>query len=106
MAEAAISPLPAEAEDQFQEETHWERFKDWVRTELVWYAGSFSFHLLGLSLLLLLPNFGGSGDQGDATWVQSNPNKEVAQTETEKLPPVDITEPDPIEPQPLVVDPT
>ena len=30
-----------------------ERIADWARTELVWYAGSFTIHLLGLSLLLL-----------------------------------------------------
>ncbi len=59
MAETANNPLPVEDEDQLQEETLSERFMDWVRTELVWYAGSFSFHLLVLSLLLLLPNIGG-----------------------------------------------
>jgi hypothetical protein len=31
-----------------------ERFYGWVQTEFVWYAGSFSFHLLGLAALLLL----------------------------------------------------
>ena len=27
---------------------------DWVRTDLIWYAGSFTFHLLLMSSLLLL----------------------------------------------------
>ena len=76
MAETANNPLPVEDEDQFQDETLAERFMDWVRTELVWYAGSFSFHLLGLSVLLLLPNFGGGSDQGDAPVLESKADEE------------------------------
>ena len=64
MAETANNPLPVEDEDQFQEETLSERFMDWVRTELVWYAGSFSFHLLALSVLLLLPNLSSQRQSG------------------------------------------
>ena len=71
MAETANNPLPVGDEDQFQEETLSERFMDWVRTELVWYAGSFSFHLLALSVLLLLPNFGRQDNQGDAPVLES-----------------------------------
>ena len=84
MADIANKPLPVENEDRLNEETPWERFKDWVRTELVWYAGSFSFHLLGLSLLLLVPNFGGGRDQGDAPWLEAKANEEeVEQKERE-----------------------
>ncbi len=107
MAETTDNPLPLEHEDPLQEETLWQRFKDWVRTELVWYAGSFSFHLLGLSLLLLLPNFGGSSDQDDMGWVESKANDEVQKKEdwTFERPPIDGL--DPIEPdRNLVVDPT
>ncbi len=106
MADIANKPLPVENEDRLNEETPWERFKDWVRTELVWYAGSFSFHLLGLSLLLLVPNFGGGRDQGDAPWFEAKANEEeVEQKESEKLPPVDITDLNPIQPEELIVNP-
>jgi hypothetical protein len=55
-------PNGVQTPDSDREETLSEQFMDWVRTELVWYAGSFSFHLLALSLLLLLPSFGGGHD--------------------------------------------
>ncbi len=35
-------------------ETWSERFMEWFQTEFVWYAGSFTFHLLAISALLLL----------------------------------------------------
>ncbi|MEI8372032.1 MAG: prenyltransferase/squalene oxidase repeat-containing protein [Planctomycetota bacterium] len=66
MAETTNNSLPFQNEDQLQEETLFMLFVDWVRTELVWYAGSFSFHLLALSVLLLLPNFGGGNNPGDS----------------------------------------
>ena len=77
MAETAHNPLPAGDEDRLQEETFAEHFLDWVKTELVWYAGSFSFHLLTLSVLLLLPNFGGSHDQDDALTLVSLADEDV-----------------------------
>ena len=77
MAETANNPLPVEDEEQFQEETLSERFMDWVRTELVWYAGSFSFHLLALSLLLLLPNFGGGNDRATRRFWSRKPMKKM-----------------------------
>ena len=43
-------------EELYRDETLSERFMDWVRTELVWYAGSFTLHLLLISALLLLGN--------------------------------------------------
>ena len=49
MAEAAVKPVPVEEEEQVQDDTFSARFMEWVRTELVWYAGSFTIHLLGLS---------------------------------------------------------
>ena len=105
MAEAANDPLPVEDEDQLQEETLWERFVDWVRTELVWYAGSFSFHLLALSILLLLPNFGGGDNQGDAPVLESKAD-EVDKKEPEKFERVDIGEIEETPPPELDVDPT
>ena len=48
---------PALVEEELEEgDSLSERFMDWVRTDLVWYAGSFTAHLLALSLLLLLGN--------------------------------------------------
>ena len=78
---------------------------DWVRTELVWYAGSFSFHLLALSVLLLLPTFGG-GDQYAGPVLESPP-AEVANAEPDRFEAVkgDIGEIDEVQPPPLIVDP-
>ena len=50
----------------YQEDTLAERFMEWVRTELIWYAGSFTFHLLLLSSLLLLGNVAGKAIQSEA----------------------------------------
>jgi hypothetical protein len=100
----ANNPLPVE-EDQFQEETRWERFTDWVRTELVWYAGSFSFHLLALSVLLLLPNFSHQDNQGDAPVLESKA-EDVDKTPERPLDPVDIGDIEPDPPAVLDVDPT
>ncbi len=54
-AEAAAAEQPDE-EQYEDDDSLGARFMDWVRTELVWYAGSFTFHLFGLSLLLLIPS--------------------------------------------------
>ena len=48
MANEIENPVLVE-EELDQEDTLSERFMDWVRTELIWYAGSFTFHLLLLS---------------------------------------------------------
>ena len=104
MAHTASNLLPVSNLKQFQEETLWKRFLDWGRTELVWYAGSFSFHLLGLSLLLLLPNFDGGYDQGDMTILESPATEE--KSPPERLENLDLGE---IEEKPsaeLIVDPT
>ena len=108
MTELANNPLALEHEDRLDEESLWQRFKDWVRTELVWYAGSFSFHLLGLSLLLLLPNFGGSGDRGEAPWLEGRSEDEVAQKDKdfEKIDPVFIDGLDPVQPEEMIIDPS
>ena len=107
MAETASNPLPVEdEEDQLQEETLSERFMDWVRTELVWYAGSFSFHLLALSILLLLPNFSQEDNQGDAPVIQAKTEDEVEKKEPEKFDKVDIGEIEETPPAELNVDPT
>ena len=87
MAETANNPLPVTNEDRFPKETLREQFMDWVRNELVWYAGSFSFHLLALSVLLLLPSFGGGRDQDGGTVLVSKV-QEVAK-ESEELKPGD-----------------
>jgi hypothetical protein len=105
MAQTANDLLPVEDEDQFQEETLSERFMDWVRTELVWYAGSFSFHLLALSVLLLLPNFGSQNSPGDAPVLESKAD-DVDKKEPEKFDKVDIGEIEDTPPAELDVDPT
>ena len=105
MAEAANNPLPLEDEDQFQEETLSERFMDWVRTDLVWYAGSFSFHLLLLSMVLLLPNFSNQDNQGDAPVLEAQ-REEAEQKEPEKFDKVEIGEIEETPPAELNVDPT
>ncbi|MEI8372683.1 MAG: hypothetical protein WCJ35_07595, partial [Planctomycetota bacterium] len=105
MAETANNALPIEGEDQFQDETLSERFMDWVRTELVWYAGSFSFHLLALSALLLMPTFGNHDNQGDAPVLESKAD-ELDKKEPEKFEKVDIGEIEDTPPTELDVDPT
>ncbi|MGA2258775.1 MAG: prenyltransferase/squalene oxidase repeat-containing protein [Thermoguttaceae bacterium] len=81
MAETANNPLPAMDEDRLQEETLLEHFKGWVRTELVWYAGSFSFHLLALSVMLLLPGFGGGHDQDDTPTLVGKADEDLHEKE-------------------------
>ena len=105
MAETANNPLPLEDEDQFQEETLWERFLDWVRTEFVWYAGSFSFHLILLSTLLLLPSFGYQDNQGDAPVLESKAD-DVDKKEPEKFEKYDIGQVEETPPAELDIDPT
>jgi hypothetical protein len=56
MAETAVRPAEVVQEPRADDDTLAGRFMEWVRYELVWYAGSFTLHLLGLSLLLLIPN--------------------------------------------------
>ena len=106
MAEIANNPLPVEDEDQLPEETLWERFMDWVRTELVWYAGSFSFHLLALSVLLLLPNFGWPGSIRATHRFWSRRPTKWSKKEPEKFDKVDIGEIEETPPAELDVDPT
>ena len=56
MAEAVVHPVAVEEEGRFDDDPLAARLMEWVRAELVWYAGSFTMHLVGLSLLLLVPN--------------------------------------------------
>jgi hypothetical protein len=53
---ATETVVVVEEEEPYGEESLSERFVDWVRTELIWYAGSFTVHLLLISSLLLLGN--------------------------------------------------
>jgi hypothetical protein len=105
MADATITQEPAEGEAQFQEETLSERFMDWVRTELVWYAGSFTIHLLGLSLLLLL-TFSKNEDLGDAVVFKPAVPDEVEKKEPEKFEKFDLGKIEETPPPQLDVDPT
>jgi hypothetical protein len=90
MAELATDGLAENQDDPRQVETWAAQFQDWVRAELVWYAGSFSFHLLALSLLLLLPGFGGNRDPGDVAGFESKaPEPENTEQVITDNPPVD-----------------
>lgn len=105
MAEVASTALPLEEEEQIQEETLGERFMDWVRTEFVWYAGSFSFHLILLSALLLIPNLRETDTPGDAPILESKVD-EADKKDPEKYDKVDIGEIEQTPPPELDVDPT
>ena len=88
MAEAANNPQQLPEEELYQEDSLAERFMEWVRTELIWYAGSFTFHLLLLSSLLLLGNVAARGIQGDAPGFDST-QKEDKGEKTADPPPLD-----------------
>lgn len=66
-----LKNVALEGENEYQDDSLGTRLMDWVRTELVWYAGSFSVHLLGLSLLLLVANAVPVPDTGDGLVVES-----------------------------------
>ena len=104
MADATNTPVPVEGEEQFVEETLSERFMDWVRTELVWYAGSFTIHLLGLSLLLLV-GFSTHQDLGDIPVFESKA-PDADKKEPEKFEKYDLGEIEETPPPQLDVDPT
>ncbi len=105
MAENANQPLAVADEEQIATETLWDRFKDWVRNELVWYAGSFSFHLLALSVLLLLPNVGGNHDQDDSVTFVSKIDEEVEAKEPDRFDPLEIGQIEHTQPRDLIIDP-
>ncbi len=105
MARTTKNPLQVADEGQLPEETLMERFIDWVRTELVWYAGSFSLHLLALSALLLLPNLGGGQNQDDTTVLVSQAQEEPQKEPTERIDPFEIGPPDETQPQVLDITP-
>ena len=92
MAEAANNPEQVPEEELYQEDTLAERFMEWVRTELIWYAGSFTFHLLLLSSLLLLGNVAGKAIQGDAPGFDSADKEEKTETDPPPLEKFDIGE--------------
>jgi hypothetical protein len=73
-----------------ENESLWIHLFDWLRTELVWYAGSFSIHLFALSLLLLLPNLGTEQNQGDATTFTSQANEETAKGQPDSFQNVEL----------------
>jgi hypothetical protein len=103
MAEAVLNPV--EQDDQLQDDTPGTRFAEWVRTELVWYAGSFTIHLLGLSLLLLLPTALMPSEDDSPKLDAANVDKVDNEKQmTFKNP--DLTDPDEEQPTELNVDPT
>ncbi len=105
MAENANKPLAIADDDRIETETLRDRFEDWVRNELVWYAGSFSFHLLALSVLLLLPNVGGNHDQDDSITFVSKADEEVENKEPDRIDPPGIWQPERTQPEQLIVGP-
>jgi hypothetical protein len=78
------------------------RLVEWVRTELVWYAGSFTIHLLALSVLLLMGNFAPTARVDNAPSFDA---PEAERTPSDKIPdlgPLVIGEPE--ESQPTEID--
>jgi hypothetical protein len=105
MAEAAGTPVPVE-EEQREDEALAARLMEWVRNELIWYAGSFTIHLLALSLLLLVPNSvltSASDDVPSFTETQAEQQDSDKQQTFDNFDPGDIQEE---QPQELDVDPT
>jgi hypothetical protein len=76
MAERANKPVSDCSEELSADGTLREQLMDWVRTELAWYAGSFSIHLLALSALLLLPSVVGPRNQDDTPQFASMPKED------------------------------
>ena len=62
MVQTTNNSTPLEDRQGEYAETWSERFREWLQTEFVWYAGSFTFHLLAISALLLL------GEPRRASW--------------------------------------
>jgi hypothetical protein len=106
MAEAAENSVPVDEEEPLQDDSMQARFLEWVRTELVWYAGSFTIHLLGLSMLLLIPNSvleRAGGDVPSFDEVQAEKQDSTEQKQFEKF---DIGDVEEEQPKELDVDPT
>jgi hypothetical protein len=105
MEKREIQAMLGTRQDLSSEETLWERFADWVRTELVWYAGSFSFHLLALSMLLLLPAVAGR-DADEGIVLESRNNEQQPITDPVETNPINRDILDDPEPANLKIDPT
>ena len=105
MTQTTINSLSVTGENEDRQETLRQGFVDWMRTELVWYAGSFSLHLLGLSILLLLPNVGNGPVQDDSPTLVSRANESQSK-DPEKLERIDLGRIDDIQPPDLSVIPT
>ena len=101
MSQAMSNPMLMEDFAHAIGDTWADRVWDWVRTELIWYAASFTFHLLGLSALLLLGNVAARtiGPPPDAfVSVAPEPEPEAADIQPLHIPPVvDDDLPPPIE---------
>ena len=82
------------------------RLADWVQGELVWYAGSFTIHLLGLSALLLLGNMVVSPHLDDDVPVIVSVLPEKRIDEPPVFLPIERVAPDEDLPAELVIDPT
>ncbi|MGA2034782.1 MAG: prenyltransferase/squalene oxidase repeat-containing protein [Thermoguttaceae bacterium] len=100
MTEDIDNTQRADVEEVFDDERFSVRFMDWVRTELIWYAGSFTIHLLGLALLLLLGSFSTQVILGDAPSIEEVP-VEQRPDEPDPPPPQDIVIPKP-PPEPTI----
>jgi hypothetical protein len=105
MAEEVVNPNAVAEEEQYEDDSLGARFMDWVRTELIWYAGSFTVHLLGLSLLLLMGNFTTGVIIGDApSFEEVKAEKEQKDATEEELKKFEIGDADDTPPPELDVD--
>lgn len=105
MAEEVNNAANPEEEELLEEDTLGARFMDWVRNELVWYAGSFTFHLLLLSTLLLFAGSVETMDE-DARRFDEVKAEKPDSDEPTKFEKFDIGEADDQPPPELDVDPT
>ena len=105
MAKELENPVLVEEEELDLEDTLSERFMDWVRTDLIWYAGSFTFHLLLMSSLLLFSVSSTVVTITDETSIEATEKKPKQKPETDPVPKdkMDLGEP-PLDPTELNTD--
>ena len=106
MAKELENPVLVEEEELDLEDSLSERFMDWVRTDLIWYAGSFTFHLLLMSTLLLFTVSSTVVTVTDeATSIEAQEKKPETKPETDPVPKdkMDLGEP-PLDPTELTTE--
>ena len=88
MAENVNVAVIDQEEDDYLDDSLSARFMDWVQNEFVWYAGSFTVHLLLLSLLPPGAGHGWKAEAGRRPVVRGSAGGEDRRRETGRLPEV------------------